>query len=35
MLSAMEAAKVINGDNISDKSSIWNINTEENYHESK
>ena len=35
MLSAMEAAIVINGDNISDKSSIWNINTEENYHESK
>ena len=35
MLSAMEAANIINGNNISDKSSIWNINTEENYHESK
>ena len=34
MLSAMEVVKCIR-ENIADKSAIWNVNSEEDYHEEK
>ena len=34
MLTAMEAVKCINSGNTKDKSTIWNVNTETDYHES-
>ena len=35
MLSAMEAAKIINCGGSLSKDAVWNVNAEESYHESK